>query len=36
VKLTPKSAGSWSKALEIITDHKEQPKVVVPLTALAK
>jgi hypothetical protein len=36
VKVTPKSAGSWSKALEIITDHKEQPKVVVPLTALAK
>jgi hypothetical protein len=36
VKVTPKVAGSWSKALEIITDHKEQPKVVVPLTALAK
>jgi hypothetical protein len=36
VKLTPKAAGNWSKVLEIITDHKEQPKVVVPLTALAK
>jgi hypothetical protein len=36
VKVTPKVAGSWSKALEIITDHKEQPKVVVPLSALVK
>jgi hypothetical protein len=36
VKVTPSSAGQWSKVLEIITDHKEQPKVVVPLTALAK
>jgi hypothetical protein len=36
VKVTPKSSGNWSKVLEIVTDHKEQPKVVVPLTAQAK
>ncbi|HET6572048.1 MAG TPA: DUF1573 domain-containing protein [Fimbriiglobus sp.] len=36
VKVTPTTAGKWSKVLEIITDNKEQPKVVVPLTALAK
>jgi hypothetical protein len=36
VKVTPQAAGTWSKALEILTDHKEQPKVVVPLTALAR
>ena len=36
VKVTPRSAGPWSKALEIITDHKEQTKVVVPLSALVK
>jgi hypothetical protein len=36
VKVTPKAAGTWSKVLEIITDHKEQNKVIVPLTALAR
>lgn len=36
VKLTAKDAGEWAKSLEIITDHKEQPKVVVPLTASAR
>jgi hypothetical protein len=30
---TPKAAGDWSHALEIRTDCKEQPKVVVPLSA---
>jgi hypothetical protein len=36
VKVTPQAVGSWSKALEIVTDHKEQSKVVVLLTAMVK
>jgi len=33
--LTPKSAGEVTRSLEIATDSKEQPKVVVPVTARA-
>ncbi len=35
VTFTPKAAGDWSRSLEIDTDSKEQPKVVVPLHAKA-
>jgi hypothetical protein len=31
--LTPTTAGDWSHSLQVITDCKEQPKVVVPLSA---
>jgi len=33
--LTPKSIGEVARSLEIVTDSKEQPKVVVPVTARA-
>lgn len=33
LSLNPKTAGDFSKSVEIVTDHAEQPTVVVPLTA---
>lgn len=36
VTFTPKKAGDIKKSIEIVTDSKEQPKVIVPFTAKAK
>ena len=36
VSLTPKAAGDVAQSIEVLTDSKEQPKLVIPVTAKAK